>query len=91
MRRNPGKKYRAGDQIHFIVTRDFVESVNEFALFCDENSINFSNAIRDAMVQWYNDRQAKERRNKSLEHGTSSLRGMAERYERDVLSEVRND
>jgi len=54
------KRYIAGDQIHFIVTEDFLETANEFRTYCEANFINSSGAIRNAITGWLGDRVQKD-------------------------------
>ena len=82
------KKYKSGDQINFIVTRKFVETANDFAAYCEENGVNFSEAIRKAMDTWLQEKVAKERDYELLMRGTSSLKRFADSYEQEVLKEV---
>ena len=86
MPNNRKKSYTSGDQIHFIVTEDFVDIANEFATYCRENSINTSGAIRKAIEKWYVDKVAKERMYEQFEKG-DTLRKVAEVYEREVFKE----
>lgn len=88
MRNGQRKHYSKGDQIHFIVTEDFVEVANEFVIFCDKNSMNVSRVIRDAIADWLNKKLILEKRLEKLEQGTSSMQDFADAYERDVLKEV---
>ena len=88
MRDGQRKQYAKGDQIHFIVTEDFVDVANEFVFFCDKNSMNVSRAIRAAISEWLQKKRILEKRLEKLEHGTSSLETFADAYERDVLKEV---
>ncbi|MFO7991206.1 MAG: hypothetical protein R6U61_02800 [Thermoplasmata archaeon] len=80
------RKYDTGDQIHFIVTKGFCDEANEFASFCEENSINLSTAIRTAMVEWM------ESKKKGDEVGSAEkdtvVKSLTRRYERDVMKEV---
>ncbi len=52
MARPRKKEYKAGDQLHFIITEDFVDSANAFFGHCDEEMINASSAIRRSMEEW---------------------------------------
>lgn len=86
MGESQGKKYDTGDQIHFIVTKGFCEDANEFAMFCDENSINLSTAIRTAMIEWMESKKkGDEIRPREKDQVVKSL---TRRYERDVMKEV---
>ena len=51
--------YDDGDQVYFILTRDFVENYNKFVQFCDKNSINVSVAIRNAIKRWLREEKLK--------------------------------
>jgi hypothetical protein len=82
------KHFEKGDQVHFIVTEDFVDTANEFIAFCKSNSINTSEAIRAAISNWLHIRVVKEKKLAQLIHGTSKLESIADEYERDVLREV---
>lgn len=88
MEKESGKKYSKGDQIHFIVTEDFVDTANEFVAYCKANSINASQAMRVAIADWLNLKILKEKKLEQLIHGTSSLQSIADEYERDVLKEL---
>jgi ribosomal silencing factor RsfS len=88
MRDGQRKQYSKGDQIHFIVTEDFVEVANDFVIFCDKNAMNVSRVIRDAITEWLHKKQILEKRLEKLEHGTASMQDFADAYERDVLKEV---
>jgi len=88
MRKRGKGSYAKGDQIHFIVTEDFVDAANEFVLFCDRNHMNVSAVIRDAISEWLRKKQYMEKRLEKLERGTSSMEDFAAAYERDVLKEV---
>ena len=46
------KKYTTGDQLHFIITGDFVETANAFFDHCDAEMLNASSVIRRAMAEW---------------------------------------
>lgn len=59
MGRRRKDSYNSGDQVHFILTRDFVEDYNEFVKLCDENSINVSTAIRNAIKRWLREEKLK--------------------------------
>ena len=82
------KSYERGDQIHFIVTEDFVKTINDFVSHCKSNSINPSEAMRSAIAEWLQSKQMKERKLQQLVHGTASFESIAEEYERNVLREV---
>ncbi len=88
MEKKGNKKYSKGDQIHFIVTEDFVDTANEFITYCKANSINASEAMRVAISDWLSLKILKEKKLEQLIHGTSSLQSIAEEYERDVLKEL---
>ena len=88
MRDGQRKQYSKGDQIHFIVTEDFVDVANEFVIFCDKNAMNVSRVIRTAITEWLQKKQIMERRLEKLEQGTASMQDFADAYERDVLREV---
>ena len=88
MRDGQRKQYSKGDQIHFIVTEDFVDVANEFVIFCDKNAMNVSRVIRAAITEWLQKKQIMERRLEKLEQGTASMQDFADAYERDVLKEV---
>lgn len=88
MRKRGKGSYTKGDQMHFIVTEDFVEVANEFVVFCERNSMNVSGVIRDAIQDWLRRKQYMEKRLEKLERGTSSMEDFAASYERDVLKEV---
>lgn len=81
-------KYVSGDQIHFIITGKFEGTANEFADYCEENCINFSEAIRRAMTNWLEEKQHNERSIELLKRGTSSMKKFADDYEREVFTEV---
>ena len=81
------KRYNSGDQMHFIVTEDFVEFANAFKEYCEANSINTSSAIRDAMVQWLRERTARDVYMRHMDD-SKSMKMLAEMYEKDVLREV---
>ncbi len=83
-----GRSFKKGDQIHFIVTEDFMDTANEFVDYCKSNSVNTSEAMRAAITNWLHLRVAKEKRLAQLVHGTSALESIAKDYERDVLKEV---
>jgi hypothetical protein len=87
---NGGKKktFTKGDQVHFIVTEDFVKTVNEFVAYCRDNSINTSAAMRMAITEWLRFRTERERKFEQLVQGTTSLKKIADDYERNVLREV---
>jgi len=82
------KEYSRGDQIHFIVTEDFVDTANQFADFCKSNSMNTSEAMRNAIFEWLRVKMMKERKLEQLIQGTSSLQSIADEYERSVLKEI---
>ena len=82
------REYSRGDQIHFIVTEDFVDTVNQFVEYCKNNSINTSEAMRNAILEWLRIRMLKERKLEQLIQGTSSLQSIADEYERSVLKEI---
>ncbi len=88
MEKKGTKKYNKGDQIHFIVTEEFIETANEFVTYCKTNSINASEAMRVAIGDWLSLKMLKEKKLQQLIHGTSSLQSIAEEYERDVLKEL---
>lgn len=89
MTKRGGKRaYGRGDQIHFIVTEEFVDVANDFVAYCKSNSINTSGAMRAAIKDWLIKRKVDETRLQQLEHGTASLESIAEEYERKVLREV---
>ena len=52
MARPRKKEYKAGDQLHFIITEDFVKTANAFFGHCDEEMLNASSAIRRSMEEW---------------------------------------
>ncbi|MCK5038314.1 MAG: hypothetical protein KAS16_04385 [Thermoplasmata archaeon] len=54
------KEYQTGDQLHFIITEDFVETANAFFDHCDEEMLNASSVIRKAMTQWLDRAKGKE-------------------------------
>ncbi|MFW6040872.1 MAG: hypothetical protein ACOC85_03450 [Thermoplasmatota archaeon] len=54
------KEYYAGDQIHFIITDDFVDTYNEFVQHCDNNFINISKAVRYSIKEWLEEEKIKE-------------------------------
>ena len=66
------KEYQTGDQLHFIITEDFVETANAFFDHCDEEMLNASSVIRRAMTQWLDRAKGKEG------SGPSMWEGMAE-------------
>ncbi|MEW5937581.1 MAG: hypothetical protein AB1665_07175 [Candidatus Thermoplasmatota archaeon] len=80
--------YSPGDQIHFVVTEDFVSTANEFAVYCEKNSINASKAMREAIANWLRARLEREGKLARIEQGIPSLKQWAERYEREVIREV---
>ena len=80
-------KYKAGDQIHFIITDEFVDISNSFRLFCDNNNINFSGAIREAMVKWLKEKVTRERLVAQIEDGPS-MKMLSDMYERSIMKEV---
>jgi hypothetical protein len=82
------KGFAKGDQMHFVITDNFVATANEFISYCDANAINASGAIRNAIADWLGKKLALEKRIEKLERGTSSLQELADSYERDVLKEV---
>jgi len=82
------KSFSKGDQVHFIVTEDFVDTANEFVAYCKSNSINTSEAMRSAIANWLHIRIVKEKKLAQLIQGTSTLESIAEEYERNVLREV---
>ena len=88
MRTKKEQGYRAGDHIHFLVTDEFQDVANEFMIYCKQNSINTSGAIRMAMAEWLERKMAREKRLMQLERGTPAMRDMAFSYEREVLKEV---
>ena len=88
MQKTEKRQYSKGDQIHFIVTEDFVSIVNEFSVYCKKNSINASGAIRNAITVWLREKLIVEGKLEKLERGTSSLETFADAYEREVLREV---
>lgn len=52
MARPRKSEYRAGDQLHFIITDDFVDTANAFFRHCDEHMLNPSAVVRKAMTLW---------------------------------------
>ncbi len=52
MARPRKKNYETGDQIHFLISDDFVSTANRFFEHCDANMINASAAMRRAMTEW---------------------------------------
>lgn len=70
MRGDRKKRYSAGDQLHIIVLEDFVKTANEFATYCEANSINASGAIRHAIDEWLQNKVTKEKLLTQLEDGT---------------------
>ncbi len=48
------KEYKTGDQLHFIITEDFVDTANAFFGHCDKEMLNASSAIRRSMEEWLN-------------------------------------
>ena len=82
------KRFEKGNQIHFIVTEDFVDTANEFVTYCKSNSINTSEAMRAAIANWLHIRVVKEKKLEQLIRGTSTLESIADEYERNVLKEV---
>ena len=46
------KEYHTGDQLHFLISEDFVETANAFFDHCDEEMLNASSVIRRAMTEW---------------------------------------
>ncbi len=52
MARPRKKEYHTGDQLHFIITEDFVETANAFFDHCDARMLNASSVIRRAMEEW---------------------------------------
>ena len=46
------RRWRAGDQIHITVTREFTETAGEFLDFCRANNFNISGVIRECMESW---------------------------------------
>lgn len=80
------KHYSAGDQVNFIVTEDFVDDFNEFVLYCADNSVNTSGAMRKAIVEWLHERQSKKRALVPSDGG--NIRKIVDAYEREVLKEA---
>ncbi|MFH0816285.1 MAG: hypothetical protein V1934_05670 [Methanobacteriota archaeon] len=87
MRSNGKGVYGAGDQLHFIVTEDFVETANEFMRFCRANSINTSAAIRTAMSDWLEKKTMRDKWTSQMDTDNPFMRSFAEEYERRVLKE----
>ena len=50
MARPRKKEYKTGDQLHFIITEDFVETANAFFDHCDEEMLNASSVMRRAYI-----------------------------------------
>ncbi len=75
------KKYRAGDQIHITVTRDFADNATEFFAFCKKHHFNPSEVIRACMKTWL-DRQRKvqEEYEKSEFHKNEVVADIVEAY-----------
>ena len=81
------ESYTSGDQIHFIVTEDFVKTVNDFTSYCQKNSINFSGAIRLAIANWLIDKHTQEKAFEMMKEEAPDMRMIAEAYEREVFRE----
>jgi hypothetical protein len=87
MRSNGKSKYRAGDQLHFVVTEDFEDTVNEFMRFCRANSINTSGAIRMAMSEWLEKKTMRDKWVSKMDSDNRFMQSFAEEYEKRVLKE----
>jgi len=75
------KQYRAGDQIHITITRDFAEMATDFFLFCKKHHFNPSEVIRGSMKTWL-DKQKKiqDEYEKSEFHKNEVLADIIETY-----------
>jgi len=87
MRSNGKIAYHAGDQLHFIVTEDFEETVNDFMKFCRANSINTSGAIRAAMAEWLDKKTMRDKWVSQMDKDNPFMQSFATEYERRVLKE----
>ena len=80
------KKYRPGDHIHILVTKDFADTATEFFGICKDEHFNPSEVIRSVMAEWVS-RQVELKKLLREREITKSdfMKKMAAAYEEDVL------
>jgi hypothetical protein len=82
------KRYHKGDQIHILVTRDFVDTATEFFRFCRKHRFNPSEVMRGAIADWLEQQKEMRRvfRDSKIDKG-QVLDRVIESYERSVIYE----
>lgn len=68
MGRKHRENYEPGDQVHFVLTEDFVDTYSEFIKYCEENSINVSGAIRSAVEEWLEEKKEEKEEINRIKH-----------------------
>lgn len=80
------KKYKPGDHIHILVTKDFADMATEFFRTCKDEHFNPSEVIRSAMADWVSSQQELKKLIKEREITKGDfMKKMASAYEEDIL------
>jgi hypothetical protein len=74
-----------GNQIHVVVTKDFMETADEFFIYCRENGYNASKVIRDSMARWLKEQKEQKQELTRIRSGKKALQKTREYYEKSVL------
>ncbi len=83
------REYKAGDQIHISVTKEFSPIATEFFKFCREHKFNASEVIRGAIENWLKEQKEMRALYEKTKKEAKSIKRVAEEYERSVLYEHR--
>ncbi|RLF47471.1 MAG: hypothetical protein DRN20_05915 [Thermoplasmata archaeon] len=89
MRERSKVEYRAGDQIHIVITKDFAPIATEFFNFCRENHYNASEVIRSLIARWLEEQKEFKKAYEIMKRSRGAVKSAAREYEKAIIYEGR--